>query len=91
VRPIIKLPSSTGSSYAPAKRTFSTEFHTPIVKGKHGDSGGVRGAAWLLKYWPLQRNESTEMTDPQMAACHAHIYPGLEMILTSYQTAIAAS
>jgi hypothetical protein len=31
------------------------------------------------------------MTDPQMAACHAHIYPGLEMILTSYQTAIAAS
>ena len=27
--------------------TFSTVFHTPIVKAKFGDSSGVRGAAWL--------------------------------------------
>jgi fructokinase len=32
-----------------AKRTFSTVFHTPIVRAKHGDSSGVRGAAWLWK------------------------------------------
>jgi fructokinase len=30
-----------------AKRTFSTVFHTPILKAVHGDSSGVRGAAWL--------------------------------------------
>ncbi len=30
-----------------AKRTFSTVFHTPIRKAAHGDSSGVRGAAWL--------------------------------------------
>jgi fructokinase len=30
-----------------AKRTFSTVFHTPVVRAKHGDSSGVRGAAWL--------------------------------------------
>ncbi|MBX2882740.1 MAG: ROK family protein, partial [Granulosicoccus sp.] len=30
-----------------AKRTFSTVFHTPIRKAMHGDSSGVRGAAWL--------------------------------------------
>ena len=30
-----------------ARRTFSTVFHTPIVKAAHGDSSGVRGAAWL--------------------------------------------
>lgn len=28
---------------------FSDAFTTPIVKAKHGDSSGVRGAAWL---WP---------------------------------------
>ena len=28
---------------------FSDEVHTPIVPAKHGDSSGVRGAAWL---WP---------------------------------------
>ena len=28
---------------------FSDFVHTPIVKNKHGDSSGVRGAAWL---WP---------------------------------------
>ncbi len=27
--------------------TFSTVFHTPIVRSRHGDSSGVRGAAWL--------------------------------------------
>jgi len=30
-----------------AKRTFSTVFNTPIRKAVHGDSSGVRGAAWL--------------------------------------------
>ncbi len=28
---------------------FSDEFNTPIVPSRHGDSSGVRGAAWL---WP---------------------------------------
>lgn len=32
-----------------AKRTFSTVFHTPILRNKHGDASGVRGAAWLWK------------------------------------------
>ena len=32
-----------------AKRIFSTVFHTPVVRAKHGDSSGVRGAAWLWK------------------------------------------
>lgn len=32
-----------------AQYTFSTVFHTPIVRAKHGDSSGVRGAAWLWK------------------------------------------
>jgi fructokinase len=32
-----------------AKRTFSTVFNTPIRKAVHGDSSGVRGAAWLWK------------------------------------------
>ena len=27
--------------------TFSTVFETPIRKALHGDSSGVRGAAWL--------------------------------------------
>ena len=27
--------------------TFSPVFATPIVRSKHGDSSGVRGAAWL--------------------------------------------
>jgi fructokinase len=27
--------------------TFTTVFTTPIVKSRHGDSSGVRGAAWL--------------------------------------------
>ena len=29
---------------------FSDTCATPIVKNKHGDSSGVRGAAWL---WPV--------------------------------------
>jgi fructokinase len=28
---------------------FSDVIQTPIVQNKHGDSSGVRGAAWL---WP---------------------------------------
>eukprot|EP01037_Dinobryon_pediforme_P013492 gene13492-13605_t len=32
-----------------ASRVFSTVFHTPIKKAVHGDSSGVRGAAWLWK------------------------------------------
>ncbi len=31
---------------------FGTECQTPIAKAKHGDSSGVRGAAWL---WPLEK------------------------------------
>lgn len=31
------------------KRLFSDVADTPIVRNQHGDSGGVRGAAWL---WP---------------------------------------
>ena len=34
-----------------AERAFSDQFTTPIVKAAHGDSSGVRGAAWL---WPLE-------------------------------------
>jgi fructokinase len=32
-----------------APHVFSDVFATPVVKAKHGDSSGVRGAAWL---WP---------------------------------------
>ena len=32
-----------------ARYTFSTVFETPIRKATHGDSSGVRGAAWLWK------------------------------------------
>lgn len=31
--------------------TFSDYIDTPIVRAVHGDSSGVRGAAWL---WPLE-------------------------------------
>jgi fructokinase len=34
-----------------AARVFSDVFETPIRPAKHGDSSGVRGAAWL---WPLE-------------------------------------
>lgn len=33
-----------------ARDVFTDSFETPILKAKHGDSSGVRGAAWL---WPL--------------------------------------
>ena len=29
------------------KYVFSDTMHTKVVKNFHGDSGGVRGAAWL--------------------------------------------
>lgn len=32
-----------------ARRVFSTVFHTPIRRAQHGDSSGVRGAAWLWR------------------------------------------
>lgn len=32
-----------------ARRTFSTVFHTPILRNVHGDASGVRGAALLWK------------------------------------------
>ena len=32
-----------------AKSTFSTVFHTPVVRARHGDASGVRGAAWLWR------------------------------------------
>ena len=32
-----------------ARQVFSTVFATPIRKAVHGDSSGVRGAAWLWK------------------------------------------
>jgi fructokinase len=32
-----------------ARYTFSTVFETPIRKAVHGDSSGVRGAAWLWR------------------------------------------
>lgn len=36
---------------AMAPHVFSDVFETPIVQAMHGDSSGVRGAAWL---WPLE-------------------------------------
>jgi fructokinase len=32
-----------------ARHVFSDVATTPILRNKHGDSSGVRGAAWL---WP---------------------------------------
>lgn len=32
-----------------ARYTFSTVFETPILPARHGDSSGVRGAAWLWR------------------------------------------
>jgi fructokinase len=34
-----------------ARYTFSDVFTTPVRKAAHGDSSGVRGAAWL---WPIE-------------------------------------
>jgi fructokinase len=36
---------------------FGGGVRTPILRNLHGDSSGVRGAAWL---WPLQRRDSGE-------------------------------
>jgi fructokinase len=33
-----------------ARRVFSDSFVTPVLAARHGDSSGVRGAAWL---WPI--------------------------------------
>jgi fructokinase len=32
-----------------ARHTFTPVLYTPVVKAEHGDSSGVRGAAWLWK------------------------------------------
>jgi fructokinase len=32
-----------------AEETFSPCFYTPVVRARHGDSSGVRGAAWLWR------------------------------------------
>jgi fructokinase len=40
-----RLPAAIG------RYTFSDVFATPVRKAAHGDSSGVRGAAWL---WPLE-------------------------------------
>ena len=32
-----------------ARHVFNDSLETPIVRNRHGDSSGVRGAAWL---WP---------------------------------------
>ena len=37
-----------------ARYTFSAEAGTPILRARHGDSSGVRGAAWL---WPVAAGE----------------------------------
>jgi fructokinase len=34
---------------------FGGGAQTPILRNVHGDSSGVRGAAWL---WPLQKSDS---------------------------------
>ncbi len=39
-----------------APHVFSDGYETPVVKNHHGDSGGVRGAAWL---WPLQHEPAS--------------------------------
>ena len=46
---ITRLYESLPGAISP--HVFSDVFTTPIVKAMHGDSSGVRGAAWL---WPLE-------------------------------------
>jgi fructokinase len=36
------------------RHVFSDVVNTPVVKNRHGDSSGVRGAAWL---WPTNRGD----------------------------------
>ena len=40
-----------------AQHVFSDRVTTPIVPAKHGDSSGVRGAAWL---WPSSAGANTD-------------------------------
>jgi len=35
---------------------FSDDINTKIVKAMHGDSSGLRGAAWL---WPPEKDAQT--------------------------------
>lgn len=39
-----------------APHVFSDEIRTRLVRNRHGDSSGVRGAAWL---WPVNEEEKT--------------------------------
>jgi fructokinase len=43
------VPLYAGLSALVGNYTFSDGIDTPIVRAAHGDSSGVRGAAWL---WP---------------------------------------
>ena len=48
--------SSIGALYGElleliAEHAFSDGIRTPVVRAAHGDSSGVRGAAWL---WPIE-------------------------------------
>jgi fructokinase len=40
-----------------ATYAFSDAIDTPIVRARHGDSSGVRGAAWL---WPVEWSTATD-------------------------------
>lgn len=44
-------PLYEGLTEAIGAHAFSDVYATPVVKAAHGDSSGVRGAAWL---WPLE-------------------------------------
>ena len=43
-----------GLTEAIGRYVFSDVYATPVLKAAHGDSSGVRGAAWL---WPLDAPE----------------------------------
>lgn len=40
---------------------FGGTCDTPVLKAMHGDSSGVRGAAWL---WPRAQDEALELVEP---------------------------
>lgn len=46
------------------RHTFTRPITTPVVQALHGDSSGVRGAAWLGENHPSQ-SPSTQVRDPQ--------------------------
>ncbi|MEP7344521.1 MAG: ROK family protein [Gemmatimonadaceae bacterium] len=55
------LPGLVESVFAILPRyVFSDSVNTRVVLNAHGDSSGVRGAAWL---WPVEARESTPMTE----------------------------